>query len=205
MNKTINGLMAGSLCSLAMIGTVHGGGFDYSYADLTYYYNDSDFVDGDGFNVRLSFAVHEYVQLRGSFTHAALDSFDPKPGPDVNNVDKDEFGIGFGVNYSLTDWLDAIGGWEYVIESFSKDKNNTEEGYRFDVGVRVQPMKRLELTAGYLYQDTSPNTRNSSRNGFFIGPTIQIAKKFAIVARTHMADADDGDEKEYFVGLRALF
>jgi hypothetical protein len=206
MIKRINGLVVGSLCSLALTGTVHGGGFDYSYAELTYYYNDSDFVEGDGFNVRLSSGLYEYVHLRGSFTRVNMDNFDPPPNVGVKKVDKSEFGLGLGMNYPLVKWLDAVVGAEYLYQNFSGDNRNTEHGYRVDVGARVSPFKRVELELGYLYQDSAPDSQNSEgRHGFFVGPTIKINKTFAVTARTQMADADEGDEKEYFIGLRAMF
>lgn len=189
--KSLTALLAAALLSA----NVQAKGLEYSYAEIGYFNTDSDTAEGDGFKVALSFAAHDYVHIRASFASLEMD----KVAGVTQDMDVDEFTIGFGGNYSVLDNVDLVGGVVYLTNEGTGPVKADEEGYVADLGVRAQLMKKFEVNAGYLNQELG----NQTDDGFFVGAVADISKKFAVSLRAE--DKGDDDQTNYFVGLRLNF
>jgi hypothetical protein len=202
-NKYFLGIAAAA--SLAMFSQVTAaGGFDYTYADAGYRNVDSDNYSGDGLQVGLSYGATDYMHIVGTYSRLWVDDID---GASDVDVDIDEFTIGFGGHYSITDKIDLAGELVYVDDEYTGDArpdglgfktniNESEEGYQATVYGRIQVLKKLEMTPHVVYRDV-----DESETGFGLGLVYDLSKKFAIRARA-TSFTGDNDTTNLFLGLR---
>jgi hypothetical protein len=201
-NKVFLGIAAAA--SLAAFSQMTAaGGFNYTYADAGYRNVDSDSFSGDGFQVGLSYGATDYIHVVGSYSRLWVDDIDYASDVDV---DIDEFVIGFGGHYSITDKIDLVGEIAYVDDEYTGDArpyglgykaniNESEEGYQATLYGRIQVLEKLEMTPHVVYRDLE-----DSDTGFGLGLVYDLTKKFAVRVRgTHFSD---DSTTNLFVGLR---
>ncbi len=181
--------------ALAPVTSFAGKGLSYTYAELGYLNIDGDGLEGDGFKAKLSFAAHEYVHIRASFSNASIDKV---AGASVDEK-VDEFTIGAGGNYPVMDNVDVVAGVVYVVQEYNGSAKDDPEGHIAELGVRAKPMKKFEVEAGYINQVL----QGDSSDGFYVGAVFDLNKDFAVSFRAD--DSDDADETDYFLGLRLNF
>ena len=179
------------------------GGFNYTFADAGYRNVDSDNYSGDGFQVGFSFGATDYMHVVGTYSRLWVDDID---GASSVDVDIDEFTIGFGGHYSITDKIDLAGELVYVDDEYTGDArpdglgfktniNESEEGYQATVYGRIQVLEKLEMTPHVVYRDV-----DDSETGFGLGLVYDLTRKFAIRVRgTHFSDESTTN---LFVGMR---
>jgi hypothetical protein len=178
-------------------------GFDYTYAEAGYRNIDSDNYSGDGFRVALSYGATDHIHIVGEYTRLWIDDIDNASSVDI---DLDEFQLGFGGHYSITDKIDLVGTLTYVDDEFTGDArpdslgfktniNESEEGYEAKFYGRIQALKKLEMTPHVIHRDVS-----DSDTGFGVGLVYDLSRKFAIrFEGTHYSDDSTTD---LFLGLR---
>ena len=179
------------------------GGFNYTFADAGYRNVDSDDFSGDGVQVGFSYGATDYVHVVGTYSRLWVDNID---GASSVDVDIDEFTIGFGGHYSITDSIDLAGTVVYVDDEYTGDAkpdnlgfktniNDSEDGYQATIYGRIQAMKNLELTPHVVHRDVGDDD-----TGFGLGLVYNLNKKFAIRVRgTHFSDEG---ATNLFAGLR---
>ena len=193
---------AASLAALSQM--TAAAGFNYTYADAGYRNVDSDDYSGDGFQVGFSFGATDYIHVVGNYSRLWVDDID---GTSDADVDIDEFTIGFGSHYSITDKIDLVGEVSYVDDQYTGDAvpkslgyrtniNRKEEGYQATLYGRIQAMKKLEMTPHIVHREV-----NGSDTGFGLGLVYDLTKKFAIRARA-TSFSGDNDTTNLFVGIR---
>mgnify|MGYP003573661358 CR=1 FL=1 len=178
-------------------------GFNYTFAEAGYRNVDSDDFSGDGFQAGFSFGATDYMHIVGTYSRLWVDDID---GASSVDVDIDEFTIGFGGHYSITDKIDLAGDLVYVDDEYTGDArpdglgfktniNESEEGYQATLYGRIQVLKKLEMTPHVVYRDVS-----DSETGFGLGLVYDLTRKFAIRVRgTHFSDESTTN---LFVGMR---
>ncbi|MGD8629430.1 MAG: outer membrane beta-barrel protein [Gammaproteobacteria bacterium] len=178
-------------------------GFDYTFAEAGYRNVDSDSGSGDGFRVALSYGATDYIHVIGEYTRLWIDDIDNASSVDI---DLDEFQLGLGGHYPITDKIDLVGTLSYVDDEYTGNArpdglgyktniNESEEGYEAKIYGRIQALKQLEMTPHVIHRDVS-----NSETGFGIGMVYDLTKKFAIrFEGTHYSDESTND---LFLGLR---
>jgi len=178
-------------------------GFDYTFAEAGYRNVDSDSGSGDGFRVALSYGATDYIHVIAEYTRLWIDDIDNASSVDI---DLDEFQLGLGGHYSITDKIDLAGTLSYVDDEYTGDArpdglgyktniNDSEEGYEAKIYGRIQALKKLEMTPHVIHRDVS-----NSETGFGIGMVYDLTSKFAIrFEGTHYSDESTND---LFLGLR---
>jgi hypothetical protein len=178
-------------------------GFNYTYAEAGYRYVDADSGNGDGFKVALSYGATDYIHIVGEYTRLWIDDIDNASNVDI---DLDEFQLGLGGHYSITDKIDLVGTITYVDDQYTGDAvpdslgfktkiNDKEEGYEAKIYGRIQAMEKLEMTPHVVHREVS-----NSETGFGIGMVYDLSKKFAIrFEGTHYSDDSTTD---LFLGVR---
>jgi len=180
------------------------GGFNYTYADAGYRNVDSDNYSGDGFQVGFSYGATDYIHVVGNYSRLWVDDIDYASNVDI---DIDEFTIGFGGHYSITEKIDLVGELSYVDDEYTGDArpyglgykaniNESEEGYQATFYGRIQLLEKLEMTPHIVHRDV-----DDSETGFGLGLVYDLTKKFAIRARA-TSFSGDNDTTNLFVGLR---
>jgi hypothetical protein len=178
-------------------------GFNYTFAEAGYRNIDSDSVDGDGFRVSLSYAATDYLHIVGDYSRLWVDDID---GTSDADVDIDEYKIGFGSHYSITDKIDLAGTITYVDDEYTGNAtpyglgyktniNEKEEGYEATIYGRIQALKKLEMTPHVVHRDVG-----DSDTGFGIGLVYDLTKKFAV--RFRATRFSDDNATNLFLGLR---
>jgi hypothetical protein len=202
-NKVFLGIAAAASIATFSQATVAAGDFNYTFAEAGYRNIDSDNYSGDGFQVNLSYGATDYMQVVGSYSRLWVDDIDYATSVDI---DIDEFTIGFGGHYSITDKIDLAGDVVYVDDEYTgkarpyflgykTNINESEEGYQATVYGRIQVMKKLEMTPHIVHRDVE-----ESETGFGLGLVYDLSRKFAIRVRgTHFSD---NSTTNLFLGVR---
>jgi hypothetical protein len=178
-------------------------GFNYTFAEAGYRNVDSDSVDGDGFRVSFSYGATDYIHVVGDYSRLWVDDID---GASDVDIDIDEFKIGFGGHYSITDKIDLAGTLTYVDDEYTGDAvpedlgykkniNQSDEGYEATLYGRIQAMKKLELTPHVVHRDV-----NDSDTGFGLGLVYDLTRQFAV--RFRATRFSDDNATNLFLGLR---
>lgn len=159
----------------------------YTYAELGYVntdYDDID-VDGDGFRIGGSYALHRNVHLVAGYEDVGLD----------RGFDATAWNAGIGLNFPLRPGLDAVGRARYI--DFELDTpgggDPDEDGYGLEGLVRAMIGPQLELNGGVRYVDIEDD-----ETSLVIGGLYEVAKNFAISAELDFGD----DVTTLFIGGR---
>lgn len=199
--------LAASACLAVSANSTLAGGFDYTFGEFGYRNVDSDLMEGDGFRASFSFGATEYLHVIGDYSRLWIDDMD---GASSVDVDLDEFKIGFGGHYPITDKIDIAGQVAYVDQEFTgkavptglgfkTNINDSEEGYEATLFGRVQATKKLELTPHVAHRDVG----DESDTGIGLGLVYKLNRKFAVRVRgTHFSDESTTN---LFAGLRMYF
>lgn len=159
----------------------------YTYAELGYVntdYDDID-VDGDGFRLNGSYALHRNVHLVAGYEDVDLD----------RGFDASSWNAGIGLNFPLRPGLDAVGRARYI--DFELDTpgggDPDEDGYGLEGLVRAMIGPQLEINGGVRYVDIEDD-----ETSLVIGGLYEVAKNFAISAEVDFGD----DVTTFFIGGR---
>ena len=196
--------MAASAWLAVFANTAIAGGFKYTYGELGYRNIDSDLMEGDGFRASFSFGATDHFHVVGDYSRLWIDDMDNASSVDV---DLDEFKIGFGGHYPITDSIDIVGQVAYVDQEFTGKAvpagqnfktriNDSEEGYEALMYGRIKAGKKFELTPHVAYRDVG----DESDTGFGLGLVYKLNRKFALRVRgTHFSDESTTN---LFAGVR---
>ncbi len=187
-------------------------GFNYTYMEGGYRNLDADSIEADGFEAGFSFGATDYIHIVGRYSRLFVDDIDG--ASDADDLDLDEFKIGFGGNYPVMDKVDLVLDAVYVDEQTTGKArldndgqnvdgtgpkvniNDKDEGYEATFYARVQAMKKLEMTPHVIYRDVG----SDSGTGFGLGLVYNFYKKFSLRVRgTHFSD---DSATNLFLGVR---
>lgn len=187
-------------------------GFSYSYGEFGYQKVDAVSGDGDGFNIGFSFGATDYINVLGEYNRLfGIDDIEELGGIKYStnvDVDRDEFKIGLGGHYPLTDSLDLTLSAKYVDQEFSgkwtipsvaplkTNLSNSEEGYEVQLGARVQLFKKFEMTPHIIHRDVG----SDSNSGGGVGFVYNFYKDFSL--RFQGTFFSDNSESNMFAGVR---
>lgn len=122
-------------------------GFDYTFVQATYGRVDFDDlnVDGDGFGIDGSMAVHENFHLFAGYQFVGLD-FD---------VDASELNAGIGFNTPISPNMDFVAQLAFVRAEVEVPLvgSDSENGWGIGVGIRAKPIEQLEVNVGVNHVD----------------------------------------------------
>jgi hypothetical protein len=159
----------------------------YTYAELGYVNTDFDDidVDGDGFRLDASYALHRNVHLVAEYEDTDLD----------RGIDAEVWNAGIGLNFPLRPGLDAVGRARYI--DFQLDTPGSgdpdEDGYGLEGLVRAMIGPQLEINGGVRYVDIEDD-----ETSLVVGGLYEMAKNFAISAELDLGD----DVTTIFIGGR---
>jgi len=210
-NRFLTGAVLAVLATLSQ--SVNAGkGFEYSYGEFGYQNVNAVSGDGDGFRINFSFGATDHFNVIGEYNRLfGIDDIEELGG--IKNstrvdVDRDEFKIGLGAHYPLTEKLDMTLSAQYVDQEFSgkwvtpalaplsTNLSNSEEGYEVDLGARVQLFKKFEMTPHAVYRDVGAD----SNTGGGLGLVYNFHKKFSL--RMEGTFFSDDSESNAFAGVR---
>ncbi len=161
----------------------------YSYVDLGYVQTDIDGApSADGFGLRGSVGFGENWFVFGEYSNQDLDG-----------VDIDQFAVGFGGHYGLTDAMDLVGRIGYVdAEASAGGSSISVDGYLVSAGLRGRMGDAFELEGRADYTDYGNNGDNTA---LVIAGRYFFTDQFALGAE--FSTSDDADA--YLVGVRWSF
>jgi len=201
------GLLAVAACAcLATLsqGAIAAKGFSYTYVDGGYRGIRADSIDADGFGADLSFGATDHIMVLAGYSHLWQDKADGYHSVDVHI---DEFTVGGGGHYSITDRIDLVGSVVYVNDQStgkakpdgSSSKNNikgSNEGYQIDVSGRIRAMDKLELTPMAVYRHVG----DYSDTGFGVDAIYEFYKDWSV--RGNATYFNDDSATNLFLGVR---
>jgi len=231
-------------CTLAsLMGLVLASGVATAAEDLSYSYIEGDYIlqdsdlledndftddflddtdDGDGYGVRGSFAVSEYLFLFGKYSSTESEFTFRDDSGTVYPQDEDvkTLKLGLGWHMPLTDAMDLVVTGAYTdidygdfnlganenddlnsrddLENALDDLNDdSSDGFVVDAGVRAQALTWLEAGGGVRYVDVDSGDNTS----VFGNLLFEMTQNFGI-----NAEVDIGDNvNTYELGLRYSF
>jgi hypothetical protein len=211
-NKRLLAVLTSACLILLVQPTMAAKGFNYTYMEGGYRNLDADSIEGDGFEVGFSFGATKYVHILGRYSY--LDVDDINGASNADDLDLDEFKIGFGGHYPILDRVDLVLDAVYVDEQLTGKArldddglnvngtgpkvniNDKDEGYEATFSARIQAMKKLEMTPHVSYRDVG----SESGTGFGLGLVYKVYKKFSLRVRgTHFSD---DSATNLFLGVR---
>lgn len=147
-------VILGSMLALGACGAAFAeGNFSYSYAEAGYINSEFGSVDGDGPAVFGSVALTDMLHAFGSYSDQDLDS----------GVDFQYVRLGAGANFSIASNVDLIGRFSLVeTEADVRGISRDDDGYALDFFIRGRAAQKLELTAGFNYQDLDDGGEDTS-------------------------------------------
>jgi len=162
--------------------------FEYTYIDVAYQSIDLDGNNPklDGLVFRGSFDVTDNIRLLMSFGDASSTT------GSVENTLRD-YSLGFGMHGSYNSWLDVVGNFEWIRREFSGTVDGRHKGWVAGVGVRMLPVRVLEIDATLLYQNSVDNEGGGQLGGLW---------NFSQFVGLRVAGMAIGDGTRYWGGLR---
>ena len=210
-NKRLAAVLMSACVTMLVQPAVAAKGFNYTYMEGGYRNLDADSIEGDGFEAGFSFGATDHIHIIGRYSRLFVDNID---GTSSDDLDVDEFKIGFGGHYPIMEKVDLVGEVSYVDDQITGKArldddglnvngtgpkvniNEKDEGYEATFYARVQAMKKLEMTPHVVYRDVG----SDSDTGFGLGLVYNFYKKFSLrVKGTHFSDDSATD---LFVGMR---
>lgn len=190
-------------------------GFEYSYGEFGVTGAEAVSGDGAGFKIDFSFGATDYVNVLGEYSRLFgtddVAELDGQKFSDKEDIDRDEFKIGLGVHYPVTDGIDVTFSALYVDQEFTGDwvvpfppagtptrtnVNVSEEGYEAELGARVRLFKKFEITPHAVYRDIGAD----SNTGGGLGLVYNFHKKFSVSLKGTFFS--DNNENNGFAGIR---
>jgi hypothetical protein len=203
-NKGLLAFAAAACLAILSQAAVAAKGFSYTYVDGGYRGIRADSIDADGFAANLSFGATDYIMVLAGYSHLWQDKAEGYRSVDVQI---DEFTIGGGGHYPLTDRLDLVGSVVYVNDQStgkakpdgSSNKNRikgSREGYEIDVSGRFRAMDKLELNPMVVYR----NVADYSDTGFGLDAIYSFTKDWSV--RGNATYFNDDSATNLFLGVR---
>ena len=214
-NKRFNAVAVMACLAMLAQSAYAAKGFKYSYGEFGYAGVKSVAGDGDGFTAAFSYGATDYINVLGSYSRYFgtddVDKLDGEKFSTSEDIDRDEFKIGFGVHYPLLDNLDLTFTAQYVDQEFTGDwvipllpggtptktnVNTYEEGYETEIGARIKVFKKAELTPHIVHREVG----DTSNTGGGLGLVYNFYKKVSL--RIKGTFYSDDSESDLFAGLR---
>ncbi len=200
------GLLAIAAACLAMLSqaAIAAKGFSYSYLDGGYQGLRADSADADGVAAKLSYGFMDHFMILAGYSHFWQDKAEGLSSVDVQ---VDQFTIGGGGHYSITERIDLVGSVVYVNEQSTGDAKfpgedtksrikGTREGYEAAFSGRIRAMDKLELTPMVVYR----NVGDYSDTGFGVDAIYQFHRDWSV--RGNVTYFDDDSATNMFFGVR---
>jgi hypothetical protein len=194
------------LASLLLPAAAWADGPRYTYVGASYEWTDSkfgvdpsddaNFNDGSiaGVSIEGSLGILSWLHIAGEyFTGDCVDCASTGAGG-TSDVDFDGYQAGIGFNYAINDKVDIILRGYYVDVDLS---DIIGDGWASEVEFRSQFSDRVELQAGFAYQDLD-TVQNSDFN---VGLLYQVWDGVSLTARGTVAASDVG----FDLGVRWYF
>lgn len=172
-----------AIAALAGMASAHAGDLSYTYAEGGLGQVDMDSIDtGDAYFIggSLGFADRWF-----GFAEYSTSSFD------VSGVsaDLDEYQIGFGGHFAMTDSVDFVGKLAYVDESVDASAGGVsasadENGYMLSAGVRGHVVEKFDLMGSVDYLDIG----DSTDTGLSLRGLYEFTDMFSLGARVGFSD-----------------
>ena len=161
----------------------------YSYVDLDYVSSDIEGApSADGFGLRGSVGFAENWFVFGEYSNQ-----------DLAGVDIDQFAVGLGGHYGLTNEMDLVGRIGYVdAEASAGGISISVDGYLVSAGLRGQIGDAFELEGRAEYTDFG---NNGDDTALVIAGRYFFTDQFALGAEFSTSD----DVDTYLVGIRWSF
>lgn len=160
-------------------------GVSYNYVQGGYVATEGDgAADADGFGIDGSVAVHDNFHVFGGFNQQEVDN---------TNIDIDQWKLGVGYNYGITDKADLVTRIAY--EKLDAGSNLDFDGYSAEVGVRGALGSKFEAYAMAGYEDYE------QFDGDFygrVGAQVKFNDNWGVSGDVKFADGD----AQWFVGPR---
>lgn len=162
----------------------------YSYIDLGYVETDIDGAPtADGFGVRGSVGFADSLFVFGEYSNQ-----------DLAGIDIDQFVVGLGGHYGLTDAMDLVGRVGYVdAEASAGGFSVSVDGFLVSAGLRGQVSDAFELEGRVDYVDLGDDGGDDT--ALAIAGRYFFTDQFALGAEFSTSD----DANAYFVGVRWSF
>jgi hypothetical protein len=155
--KAILGSSALAVAALATFGASAGvADPELGYTFIEGGYQDIDLdrprADGDGYAIRASLAITPVFHLFGGYSSGDLDG----SGAFSGKVDYDNWELGTGLSYALTERVHFVGQASYLNTEFDHATGRfDDEGYGLYAGLRGRFGLPVELEGGIKYVDFS--------------------------------------------------
>jgi len=203
-NKGLLAIAASACLAMLSQGAIAAKGFSYTYVEGGYQGIRADSADADGLAANLSFGATDHFMVLAGYSHFWQDK---ATGFSDVDVDIDQFTIGGGGHYSITDRIDLVGSVVYVNEQSSGDATypgdssesrvkGTREGYEAAFSGRIRAMDKLELTPLVVYRDVGDN----SDTGFGLNAIYNYHKRWSV--RGNATYFSDDSATNLFLGVR---
>lgn len=183
-----------TLAALGLTGTAFAAdNLSYSYVEAGYLnsdYDDLD-VDADGFGLQGSWGFTPNLHGFASFATQEADDFD---------ADLDQFEVGIGGNWALSDKLDVIATVSYVdVELDGPGRFNADDnGFALGGALRGRVTDALELRGGIKYTELDEGGDDTALN---LGARYYFTPMFALGADVSFSD----DVTTWVLGARLDF
>lgn len=186
--KNASVVLSGLMLAAASVAT-QAQDMSYSYVDVGYVESDvDDAPSADGFGVRGSAAFAENWFVFGEYS-----------SQDLGPAEIDQFAVGFGGRYGLTQEMDLVGRVGYVDGEASAGPFTIDvDGYLLSVGLRGQIGEGFELEGRIDHVDLGDDGDDTS---IAIAGRYFFTEMFAIGAE--LSSSDDVDT--IFAGVRFSF
>ncbi len=183
---------AAAACAVAMMPfAAQADGMSYSYVDLGWVQTDIDGISSkpDGFGLRGSVGFGEHFFVFAEFSDQS-----------VSSVDFEQYAVGLGGHWALSDRLDFVGraGWvkgEASGGGFSFDA----DGYLVSAGLRGRLGENVELEGHVIHTDVGGSDGDDT--ALAVGARWHFNRNFAIGAEYRHSD----DSSTVLVGVRLSF
>jgi len=190
--------VAATTCMVVLSQAAAARGFNYTYADAGYRNVDSDSVEADAFQADLSFGALENVQVIAGYSRLLIDNVDGNSDVDI---DGDEFKLGLGGHFSITDNFDIGATVAYVDDEYTgkishRNFSDSVDGYEAVAYGRFQAVKSFEVAPRVVYNDVG----SSDTTGVGVDLIYDLSRRFSI--KGGATYFDDDSRTDLFVGLR---
>jgi hypothetical protein len=198
---TISGRLAGALAAaLWMSAAAADDGPRYTYFGAGYEWADvkgavkQSGAQHDGLKLDLSVGLVEAGPLGVHFYAEWFDGdFSGLPGPDLDST---VWEAGLGLSFAVSEYLDLVAEAGFLN---SELENVDDDGFAVQGLVRGKVSDKVELEAGYRYEELSDS--DISNNNAIVGILYSVTPQFALRASGVVFDDDTGFE----LGIRWHF
>ena len=187
--------MTASLMLAALPLAAHAEDMSYSFVDLGYVETEIDGVGpkADGFALRGSIGFAEHYFAFAEYVDQSISIFGV-------GVDIEQYSVGLGGHYGLSDNLDLVGraGWVKA-EGSGGGFSVSDDGYLVSAGLRGRIGENVELEGSVIHTDFGGSS--SGDTAVAVGGRYHFNKNFAVGAEYQTGD----DSSTILAGVRFSF